>query len=120
MGSNRGKAHFLRGTIWGVRSRLRNEDWAGALHAGITGLANTFNGWARMVRQPRFRCSCCGSTGYAFIHMSNRLRIAWNSLCPECRSRSRHRGLALLIRQLVEKEPGIRRVLHFAPEPLLG
>jgi SAM-dependent methyltransferase len=66
----------------------------------------------------RFRCSCCGLEAHAFRHFASGRGIAWNSACPGCDSRSRHRGLAVLLPALVdERQP--RRVLHFAPEAVL-
>jgi hypothetical protein len=67
---------------------------------------------------PRFRCTCCGHTAHAFRHHVARDRIAWHSACPRCDSRSRHRGLAVLLPRLVAAEAPAR-VLHFAPEPVL-
>jgi SAM-dependent methyltransferase len=44
----------------------------------------------------------------------------WNSACPGCDARSRHRGLALLIPHVLRERPDLRRVLHFAPEGVLA
>ena len=68
----------------------------------------------------RVRCSCCGHTGRRFLHVRNRLRTAWNSACPRCDSRSRHRGLALLIPKLLAERKTKARVLHVSPEMVLG
>src|SRR5262249_30597975 len=64
------------------------------------------------------RCSCCGYRGRSFLHVRNRLRTAWNSACPNCDSRSRHRGLALLIPDLLSERPPAR-ILHVSPETVL-
>lgn len=61
-------------------------------------------------------CNICGYKG-RFVHKSNRLGIAWNSICPNCDSRSRHRGLYILYQNLVV---GRDSILHFAPEPILA
>jgi SAM-dependent methyltransferase len=66
----------------------------------------------------RVRCSCCGWAGRQFLHVRNRLRTAWNSACPHCDSRSRHRGLAILIPELLAERPPAR-VLHVSPEIVL-
>lgn len=113
-------AHLLRQTVWQIRNELREKSLTGSVRAATAGMYNALNSWLASFRPPRFRCVCCGYKGYFFLHRSNRLRIAWNSVCPICDSRSRHRGLALLIPELIEKRPGTKRVLHFAPEPLLG
>lgn len=63
-----------------------------------------------------FTCNICGYHG-KFIHRSNRLAIAWNSACPNCDSRSRHRGLYILYQDVIGADQSI---LHFAPEPVLG
>ena len=94
-------------------------DFREALFAGMAGMANVGNHYFHRRSQPRYCCSCCGETAYAFGHLSNRLRIAWNSACPVCDSRSRHRGLALLIPKIVNETGANRRVLHFAPEHVL-
>lgn len=43
--------------------------------------------------------------------------MSWNSMCPSCGSRKRHRALAVLLPQLMGAP---ERVLHFAPEPTLA
>lgn len=63
----------------------------------------------------KYSCNICGYQG-RFLHKSNRLGIAWNSRCPMCDSRSRHRGLSFLYRKLIPEQDS---VLHFAPEPVL-
>lgn len=61
-------------------------------------------------------CNICGYYG-RFVHKSNRLGISWNSICPKCDSRSRHRGLYILYQKLIPKD---KSILHFAPEPILS
>jgi SAM-dependent methyltransferase len=91
------------------------------LNAGVLGAVESANwGMTRLGRwlPPRVRCSCCGWAGRSFLHVHNRLRTAWNSACPQCDSRSRHRGLAILIPELLaERSPA--RVLHVSPEIVL-
>jgi len=91
------------------------------LNAGVLGAVESTNwGMSRLGRwmPARMRCSCCGWAGRTFLHVRNRLRTAWNSACPHCDSRSRHRGLALLIPELLsERAPA--RVLHVSPEIVL-
>jgi SAM-dependent methyltransferase len=92
------------------------------LSAGALGLAESANwGMARLGRwlPPRVLCPCCGYSGASFMHMNNRSRTAWNSACPMCDSRSRHRGLALWIPQLLARREPRTRVLHIAPEAVL-
>jgi SAM-dependent methyltransferase len=67
----------------------------------------------------KVRCPCCGYRGASFLSVHNRARTAWNSACPQCDSRSRHRGLSVLIPQLLARRAPRPRILHFAPEEVL-
>jgi len=67
---------------------------------------------------PRYQCPCCGHRSHAFWHVRSGSRVAWNSACPRCDSRSRHRGLVVLLPELIAEHTP-RRALHFAPEPVL-
>ena len=92
------------------------------VNAGILGAIESANwGMSRVGRWLRARvlCSCCGWAGRSFLHVRNRLRTAWNSACPGCDSRSRHRGLALLIPTLLEARGRRTRILHVSPEAVL-
>jgi SAM-dependent methyltransferase len=102
-----------------VRSMCRGEFREGA-NAGLAGLCNIGNQLFRRRANPRFICSCCGYKTFSFMHLSNRIRIAWNSACPICDSRSRHRGLALLVPKIIGAFTIPKRVLHFAPEAVLS
>jgi SAM-dependent methyltransferase len=68
---------------------------------------------ARLLRGEGRECPCCGGR---FRRMSRLLISGWGGICPRCRSHRRHRGIALLLAR--GELPG-RRLLHFAPEPLL-
>jgi SAM-dependent methyltransferase len=68
---------------------------------------------------PRVRCPCCGGSGRGFLHLHNERRIAWSSACPQCDSRSRHRGLAVFLPRLAPMLRRGARILHFAPEQVL-
>jgi len=63
-------------------------------------------------------CPLCGYSDDAFIHLSNKYEISWNSACPNCNSRSRHRGLSFLYREYLENIKKAK-ILHFAPEEVL-
>ncbi len=67
----------------------------------------------------KVRCPCCGYLGASFLNIHNRARTAWNSACPRCDSRSRHRALSLLVPQLFARRAPRPRVIHFAPEAVL-
>lgn len=62
-------------------------------------------------------CNICEYKG-PFVHLYNELRIAWNSACPTCDSRSRHRGLFFLYNEYIITDEVSRKILHFAPEPV--
>ena len=60
-------------------------------------------------------CPLCSYSGPNFIHLGNQSGITWNSACPNCDSRSRHRGLIFLYHSVLQTKTKIR-ILHFAPE----
>jgi hypothetical protein len=68
---------------------------------------------ALLLRGEGRECPCCGRS---FRRMSRRRLSGWGGICPRCRSHPRHRAIALLLAR--GELPG-RRLLHFAPEPLL-
>jgi SAM-dependent methyltransferase len=68
---------------------------------------------ARLLRGEGRECPCCGGH---FKRMSRRRLSGWGGICPRCRSHRRHRAIALL---LARGDLSGRRLLHFAPEPLL-
>ena len=70
-------------------------------------------------KEDKFTCPICGFVGPYFVSLSNELSISWNSACPECNSRSRHRGLFFLYQEVLRENPKAK-VLHFAPEPVLS
>jgi SAM-dependent methyltransferase len=90
--------------------------------AGVLGIAESAN-WliAHMGKalRPRVRCSCCGHEGVSFLAVFNSAGTAWNAACPRCDSRSRHRGLSLLIPKLLASRAAKPRILHMAPEEVL-
>ncbi len=108
----------LRRVTSRVLTQVRARQWRGAWHALMAGSANIANGRLQVRRAPRVVCDCCGYVGYAFQHKSNRLRVAWQSACPQCNSRARHRGLAQLLPRLLANGR-VSRMLHVAPEPIL-
>lgn len=62
-------------------------------------------------------CPCCYWSGSAFITTCNSKRVNLNSNCPNCDSRSRHRGLSTLLVQSLENNN--LDLLFFAPENIL-
>lgn len=68
--------------------------------------------------QANVECPCCGWRGPAFLSMSTWRSIQDNSKCPRCSSRSRHRGLTLLLPEIAGDKPD-GPGLVFAPEKSL-
>jgi len=84
----------------------------------VAGTVNVGNAAVDRFRPARFWCPCCDRRVGAFLWVANELRLSRRAVCPGCGSRSRHRGLALVLDGRVD--PGARSVLHFAPEPPLA
>jgi len=68
-------------------------------------------------KQKNVFCPCCNWSGSAFITTCNSKRVNYNSNCPNCDSRSRHRGLSTLMVQALENKS--LDLLFFAPEKIL-
>lgn len=80
-------------------------------------LANIWNFQVRAGEESAV-CPCCGWHGPAFLSLSNWRAVQPNSRCPSCDSRSRHRGLWLLLPDVLRDKPeGLSLV--FAPERAL-
>ena len=69
-------------------------------------------------KKKMLQCPICLYKGYSFIHLSNSIRLTLNSECPKCHSRSRHRGLFFLYKEILNEKRS-KRILHFAPEVYL-
>tara|TARA_B100001250_G_scaffold408320_2_gene430526 strand:+ start:1108 stop:1908 length:801 start_codon:yes stop_codon:yes gene_type:complete len=65
----------------------------------------------------KFYCNLCKNNIPGFLHAISHNKILYNSICPHCSSRKRHRGLLELYKSILKqyKNPNI---LHFAPEPV--
>ena len=103
----------LRVAVWLARAiewLLRHHRLARLLYAAADANARLS---ARLLRGEGRECPCCGGH---FRRMSRRRISGWGGICPRCRSHPRHRAIALLLAR--GELPG-RRLLHFAPEPLL-
>lgn len=116
---------FRAATALGPRAILskalrlaRKRKIRGAVLGVIADTVNTFTIRFGELVPPRFHCPCCDADIAAFVNIVTEGRVTWGSACPRCDSRSRHRGLALLLpRVIAELAP--RSVLHIAPEPIL-
>lgn len=80
-------------------------------------LANFWNFQMR-AGQDSAECPCCGWRGPAFLSLSNWRAVQPNSRCPGCDARSRHRGLWLLLPDVLRDRPD-GPTLIFAPERAL-
>lgn len=101
-----------------VTSRILKGKYKEGFYGLLIDLRNSVDQRCSKFCQPRYQCSCCGYRAYSLIHKYSALKMAWHSACPRCDSRSRHRGLVLLLPEIL-KQNKIRRVLHIAPEPIL-
>jgi SAM-dependent methyltransferase len=103
-----------------VARPLKKGDVRGLANALASSSVNLWNHYARSRAAARFLCSCCGQTAHAFISLGDHWRVTWNSACPACDSRSRHRGLALVLRGVLGEREDLVRMIHFAPEKVLS
>ena len=80
-------------------NKIFNGDWIGFGNYIISELVNILfqNGSSG---NQFLICPICQYSGSNFIHLGNRLGISWNSACPDCDSRSRHRGLIILYQRI--------------------
>lgn len=101
--------------------RIAQLVWRGEFQTGLNRTQSLVaNFWNFQVRagQDNAECPCCGWRGPAFLSLSNWRAVQPNSRCPRCDSRSRHRGLALLLPDVLRDKPaGLSLV--FAPERAL-
>jgi hypothetical protein len=99
-----------------ARLAARGE-WRRAMHRAHSLLANVWNFQLRAGHDD-VECPCCGWRGPAFLSLSNWRAVQHNSGCPGCDSRSRHRGLTLLLPDLLRDKPDGPSLI-FAPERAL-
>ena len=79
--------------------------------------AGLLNYFLKFKRKNQFYCNLCKCESPNFLHTSNENRILFNSICPNCSSRKRHRGLNELYKNILT-EFDSPKILHFAPEPV--
>lgn len=84
----------------------------------VAGLYNKIRHQFRGVFESDFYCpSCNQKVAFFYAHANNR-HVIFNSICPHCNSRSRHRGLVFVYSDFLEASNSLVRILHFAPEPI--
>ena len=94
------------------------EQWSGLGYYFVSEMGNILAERKIFQESKILICPLCQFSGPAFVHLSNPLAISWNSACPNCNSRSRHRGLVFLYREFLDSSCG-KKILHFAPETVL-
>lgn len=89
---------------------------AEAVHLLFANLADMWNFYIYPTQ--RVSCPCCGWKGRGFRATSNWRAVTYHSRCPNCDSRSRHRGLS---KYMVSNKASLqqRKVLVFAPEKVI-
>jgi len=80
-------------------------------------IAEILNYLIKLKRKNQFYCNLCKCESPNFLHTANGDRILFNSICPNCSSRKRHRGLNELYNNIL-KDFDSPKILHFAPEPV--
>ena len=91
-----------------------NESFKGIYNFSIAELSNYLN---QNKTISKFYCNLCSKQLSFFIHTSNAKRVLKNSICPNCSSRKRHRGLFEEYKAILNSNE-INKILHFAPEPV--
>ena len=94
--------------------KVVNGQYKGAINIFRAGLLNYF---LKFKRKNQFYCNLCKCESPNFLHTANESRILFNSICPNCSSRKRHRGLNELYKNILT-EFDSPKILHFAPEPV--
>lgn len=119
--ANAGPERFGVPAISGEIRRIGQLVGHGEVRTGINRARSAWaNFWTFRVRSKAdgAYCPCCGWQGPGFVSLSNWRAVQHNSRCPRCDSRSRHRGLALLLPKLLQTAPD-GPILIFAPEAAL-
>lgn len=97
---------------------LREGRYSASFRRAESALANAWNFNLRPWGGEQAVCNCCGWVGPAFVATGNWRALSLQSRCPRCDSRSRHRGLALLLPAVLGSLPA-GEILVFAPELIL-
>lgn len=111
------KLKSLRGIAGSMWARLREGEVITVVKFLITESINFLNRKKIRSKTGNYFCPVCGNYSGAFVHLSNRLRFSWNSVCGHCSSRARHRGLYKVYQEATAELTKENSVLHFAPEP---
>lgn len=101
-----------------VFQRLKSGKLMEAFNFVTTEILNNLNKKNIFNKSGKYYCPLCENRSGAFIHMSNSYRYSFNSVCPYCSSRARHRALSILYKKEILSLNQNSKVLHFAPEPV--
>ncbi|MDP4286254.1 MAG: class I SAM-dependent methyltransferase [Bacteroidota bacterium] len=101
-----------------VLSKFKSGEFIKAFNFLVTESLNSWNKKKILNKKGKYYCPLCENHSGSFIHMSNSFRYSFNSVCPYCSSRARHRGLLFLYKKEISGLDTESRVLHFAPEPV--
>ena len=112
------KFKSIRNIASSALQKLKGGEVGAAFNFLIAEFINTLNKKRLLNKTGKYYCPLCNNHCDSFIHKSNAFRISFNSVCPHCTSRSRHRGLFFLYTKELENLGADRRILHFAPEPV--
>lgn len=93
-------------------------NWKGLYFIIVKIIYNLYTNLCKLFKHKILHCPICSFKGYSFIHLNNSIRLTLNSECPKCHSRSRHRGLFFLYKEMISKKRS-KKILHFAPENFL-
>ena len=109
---------FPKTTLRRILSKTYTRLRQGEVRAVVNGLIADSANWVnQQSHHPKYHCNLCGKQSPYFVHLSNRMRIKWHSVCPHCNSRPRHRGLKILYEETLQRLEN-PKVIHFAPEPV--
>lgn len=99
-------------------TKLKLKEFIGAFNFLVTELLNKWNKNKILNKKGKYFCPLCENHSGSFIHLANSFRYSFNSACPYCSSRARHRGLSFIYKMEISDLDGESKVLHFAPEPV--
>lgn len=111
------KPHGLKKILKKVFFYFSNDRLKELCYYLITETVNNIPIWILKFSEKKI-CPICGYEAHNFYHLSNNTEVTWNSACPKCDSRSRHRGLFFIYKKYI-KNNNKKKILHFAPEPIL-
>lgn len=110
----------LKSLVWRRGRRALQLAWEGrvrtVLHLGVATVADLWNFHIWPV-EGAAECPCCGWRGASFLAAWDWRAPTFQSRCPQCDSRSRHRGLEPILPEVLRRKPE-GPILVFAPEPI--